>query len=163
MSYRPSSSSYYATSSSYTRASYSTISTTPTKISSSSVSATRFYAVTATVTPTMTPAMVPDITIPDNIININGSNVTLTLIWGEPINNFNPIVNYTVSCLGNNRCPPSFTTTDNTTRSHTITNLTTMATYTFLVVATNSFGSGEAGVVMITTPAGEVVVILHIW
>jgi len=27
--------------------------------------------------------------------------------------------------------------------------------YTFSVVATNSIGSGEAGVVMITTPPGE--------
>jgi len=27
--------------------------------------------------------------------------------------------------------------------------------YTFSVVATNSIGSGEAGVVMITTPSGE--------
>ena len=30
-----------------------------------------------------------------------------------------------------------------------------MTTYTFSVVATNSIGSGEAGVVMITTPSGE--------
>ena len=49
-------------------------------------------------------------------------------------------------------CPPNFTTTDNTTRCYTITNLTTMTTYTFLVVATNSIGSGEAGVVNVTTP-----------
>ena len=36
-----------------------------------------------------------------------------------------------------------------------ITNLTTMTTYTFSVVATNSIGSGEAGVVMITTPGED--------
>ena len=30
-----------------------------------------------------------------------------------------------------------------------------MTNYTFSVVATNSIGSGEAGVVMITTPAGD--------
>ena len=35
-------------------------------------------------------------------------------------------------------------------------NLTTMTDYTFSVVATNSFGSGEAGVVMITTPSGDI-------
>jgi len=29
--------------------------------------------------------------------------------------------------------------------------------YTFSVVATNSIGSGEAGVVMITTPSGEII------
>ena len=31
-----------------------------------------------------------------------------------------------------------------------------MTNYTFSVVATNSIGSGEAGVVMITTPPGEI-------
>ena len=96
--------------------------------------------------------MVPDITVDDNTININGNNVTLTLSWREPFNNLHPIVNYTVSCSGDVTCPPNFTTTDNTTRSYTITNLTTMTNYTFSVVATNSIGSGEAGVVMITTP-----------
>ena len=99
--------------------------------------------------------MVPNVTVDDNTININGSNVTLTLSWGEPFNNFDPIVNYTVSCSGDVTCPPNFTTTDITTRSYTITNLTPLTNYTFSVVATNSIGSGEAGAVMITTP-GEV-------
>ena len=102
--------------------------------------------------------MVPDVTIPDNTININGNNVTLILSWGEPFNNHDPIVHYIVSCSGNNRCPQSFTTIDSTTRSYTITNLTLMTTYTFSVVATNSIGSGEAGVVQVTTPVGEVIV-----
>ena len=101
------------------------------------------------------PVMVPSVTVNDNTININGYNVTLTMSWGEPFNNLDPIVNYTVSCSGDVTCPPNFTTTDNTTRSYTITNLTLMTGYTFSVVATNSIGSGEAGVVMITTP-GEV-------
>ena len=74
-----------------------------------------------------------------------------------PINSFDPIMNYTVSCSGG-RCPPNFTTTDNTTRSYTITNLTTMTNYTFSVVATNFIGSGKAGVVMITTPPGEIII-----
>ena len=99
--------------------------------------------------------MVPNATIDDSTININGNNaVTLTLSWGEAFNNLDPIVNYTVSCSGDVTCPPNFTTTDNTTRSYTITNLTPMTDYTFSVVATNSIGSGEAGVVMITTPPG---------
>ena len=97
--------------------------------------------------------MVPGVTVDNNTININGNNVTLTLSWGEPLNNFDPIVNYTVSCSP--ACLPSCTTTDNTTRSCIITNLTPMTNYTFSVVATNSIGSGEAGVVMITTPMGE--------
>ena len=96
--------------------------------------------------------MVPGVTVDDNTININGNNITLTLSWGEPFNNLDPIVNYTVSCSGDVTCPPNFTTTDSTTRSYTITNLTTITNYTFSVVATNSIGSGEAGVLNYTTP-----------
>ena len=102
------------------------------------------------------PAIVPDITVDDNTTNINENNVTLTLSWGEPFNNLDPIVNYTVSCSGDVTCPPNFTTTDNTTKSYTITNLTRMTNYTFSVVATNSIGSGEASVVMITTSSGDI-------
>ena len=105
------------------------------------------------------PAMVPDVTVDDNTININGNNVTLTLSWGEPFNNLDPIVNYTVSCSGDNRCP----TVDNATRSYTITNLTPMTDYTFSVAATNSIGSGEAGVVMISTPPGKVIPTVHMY
>ena len=94
------------------------------------------------------PAMVPDLTVDNNTIN----NITLTLSWGEPFNNLDPIVNYTVSCSGDVTCPLIFTITDITTRNYTITNLTPMTNYTFSVVATNSIGSGEAGVVIITTP-----------
>ena len=93
--------------------------------------------------------MVPDV-ISD--INVNEKIITLTLNWGEPFNYLDPIVSYTVSCSGDVTCPPNFTTTDNTTRSYIITNLIPMTNYTFSVAATNSFGSGEAGVVMITTP-----------
>ena len=98
------------------------------------------------------PEMVPGVTVDDNTINIKGNIVTLTLNWRKPFNNLDPIVNYTVSCLGDVTCPLNHTTNDDTTRSYTITNLTPMTTYTFLVVAVNSFGSGEAGRVMITTP-----------
>ena len=99
------------------------------------------------------PAMVPNVTFNNNTIT-----GTLTLSWGEPFNNFDPIVNYTVSCSGDVTCPPNFTTTDNTTRSYIITNLTPMTNYTFSVVATNSIGSGEAGVVM-TFPPSECIII----
>ena len=99
------------------------------------------------------PAMVPGVRVHSYTIIVNESNVTLTLSWGKPFNNLDPIVNYILSCSGDVTCPPNFTTTDNT-RSYTITNLTTMTDYTFSVVATNSIGSGEAGIVMITTPPG---------
>ena len=119
------------------------------------------YVCTSLIIITGTPAMVPGVTVDNNTININGNNVTLTLSWGEPFNNLDPIVNYTVSCSGDVTCPPNFTTTDNTTRSYTITNLTPMTNYTFSVVATNSIGSGEAGVVLITTP-GRVIPTMNV-
>ena len=106
--------------------------------------------------------MVPGVTVDDNTININGNIVTLTLSWGEPFNNFDPTVNYTVSCSGHVTCPPIFTTTNNTTRSYTITNLTPMTTYTFSVVATNSIGSGEAGVLDYTTLSGDYEFIFYV-
>ena len=104
------------------------------------------------------PKLVPNITAVYSIID---GDVTLTLSWGEPFNNLNPIVNYTVSCSGDVTCPPNFTTTDNTTRSHTITNLALMTNYIFSVVATNSIGSGEAGVVTITSPGRVTGIIIH--
>ena len=85
-------------------------------------------------------------------VRINGNNVTLTLRWGESFSYFGPIINYTVSCSGDVQCSQDFITADNTTRSHTITNLTPMTNYTFSVVATNSIGSGEAGVLNYPTP-----------
>ena len=99
------------------------------------------------------PAMVPNETVDAYSVNINGNIVILRLSWVEPFNNFDPIVNYTVSCSGDVTCPQTFNTTDNVIL---ITNLTTMTTYTFSVVATNSIGSGEAGVVMATTPGERV-------
>ena len=104
---------------------------------------------------TAAPDQVPDVVVDNNSVSIDGDMVTLTLSWGESFNNFDPIVNYTVSCSGDVTCPPSFTTADNTTRSYTVTNLTPMTDYTFSIVATNSIGSGEAGVVMITAPSCE--------
>ena len=104
---------------------------------------------------TAAPDQVPDVTVDNISVSIDGDIVTLTLSWGEPFNNFDLIVNYTVSCSGDITCPANFTTTDNTTRSYTITNLIPMTDYTFSVVATNSIGSGEAGVVMITAPSCE--------
>ena len=98
--------------------------------------------------------MVPNVTVNDSTIRINGNIVTLRLSWGEPFNNLDPKVTYTVSCSGDDTCPPNFTTTK---KGVAFTNLITMTTYTFSVVATNSIGSGEAGVMMITTPPGNVI------
>ena len=97
--------------------------------------------------------MVPNVIfdVMDNI-TIDGRNLNSTLSWGEPFNNLDPIINYTISCSGDNRCPPDFTITDNTTRKYPLTNLAINVTYTFSVVATNSIGSGEPGEIIIITP-----------
>ena len=96
--------------------------------------------------------MVPNVTVDYSTININGTVVTLRLSWGEPFNNFDPILNYTVSCSGDVTCPPIFNVTDN---AIIFTNLITMTNYIFSVLATNSIGSGEGGVVNFTTPPSE--------
>ena len=62
-------------------------------------------------------------------------------------------MNYTVSCSGDVTCPPNFTTTDDITRSYTITNLMLNTHYIFTVVAANSIGRGEAGVLMSYIPS----------
>ena len=92
--------------------------------------------------------MVSGLIVNDNTININGNSVALRLSWEEPFNNLDPIVNYIVTCSGDVMCPSLFTIPN----AITITNLISMTTYSFSVVATNSIGSGEARVVMITTP-----------
>ena len=98
------------------------------------------------------PDQVPGVMVITDSITLNDDNVTLTLSWGEPFNNFDPIVNYSihVTYLGDNA--RIFSTIDSTTRSYTIINLIPITNYTFSVAATNSIGSGETGVVMITTP-----------
>ena len=98
-----------------------------------------------------TPDRAPGVMINEDSVRINGSNVTLTLSWGEPFSYFGPIISYTVS-WNDSTFLSSFTITDNITRNYTITNLTPMTNYTFSVVATNSFGSGEAGILIDTTP-----------
>ena len=100
--------------------------------------------------------MVPNVTIVANSTVVNGNIVTLTLSWGEPFNNLDPIVKYIISC-SSVRCPPYFTaeTTDNATRSYTITDLSPNTYYRFSVAAVNSVGKGRTGVVMVTTP-GEI-------
>ena len=80
-------------------------------------------------------------------------DITFTLSWGEPFNNLDPIVSYTVS-WNNGTFLQTFTSTDTTARNYTIPNLTPVTAYIFSVVATNSIGSGPAGEVMRTTPPG---------
>ena len=99
------------------------------------------------------PRIIPNITVV--ITEVSSHHISITLNWGEPSNNFDPIVNYIVSCSGAHSCPVRLITKDNSTHNVAYRGLNVMTTYIFSVVATNSFGSGEAGVVMITTP-GEI-------
>ena len=99
--------------------------------------------------------MVPVVSVDTDAITVIGNGISLTVIWGEPFNNFDPITSYTVSCTSAIGCPADFTTTDNATMSHTFTGLITRNNYTFSVVATNSLGTGPAGEVIITAPSGE--------
>ena len=102
--------------------------------------------------------MVPDVTVDVN--SINGNNVTLTLSWGEPFNNDNPILHYIVTCVGPSCPPPDVTTTDNSIRSHTFTSLVPRKNYTFTVRVMNSNGNGVAGKVRIVTP-GEFICLFY--
>ena len=101
------------------------------------------------------PRMVPDVTVNSITIDFNGNNVILTLTWGEPFNNFNPIINYGVTCSGDITCPQRFVMTDSTMRSFTFSGLSLNTHYMFRVVATNSVGSGEAGVAVFYIPSFE--------
>ena len=100
------------------------------------------------------PNAVPDVTVVNDSITLDGNNVSLTLSWGEPFNNFDPIVNYTVRCLGDVTCPPDFNTTDNTTRNYTITGLVSGTHYTFLVGAFNSINQSVPVTLVISAPSG---------
>ena len=79
------------------------------------------------------------------------------MTWQAAFNNYDPIVSYTVSCSNSDRCPGSLNATDSTGRNYIITNLSPNTHYKFSVVATNSIGSGEAGVVNVITPGEDTV------
>ena len=100
------------------------------------------------------PDAVPDVRVVNDSITLDGNNVSLTLSWGEPFNNFDPIVSYTVRCLGDVTCPPDFNTTDNTTRNYTITSLISGTYYTFLVMAFNSINQSIPVTLVISAPSG---------
>ena len=98
--------------------------------------------------------------VPDQVPNsiaysriLEGNILNITLTWGEPFNNFDPIANYTVTCSGDALCPPDFITDDNTTRYYNVIGLN-LITNIFTVVATNSLGSGEPAIFMATSLTG---------
>ena len=106
------------------------------------------------------PDQVPEFTGMADSMTLEGDILNITLSWGEPFNNFDPIINYTVTCSGDNRCPDDYTTADNTTRIFTVTNLNLTTNYVFNVFATNSLGNGESAVFM-TTPLSGAYTYIH--
>jgi len=100
------------------------------------------------------PNQVVDISVINELISIDGDNVTLTLTWIEPFDNFNPILRYIVSCVGSTTCPPTVIVDYNTT-SVNLTNLMPNTFYNFLVIATNLIGDGNAGMLKIITPSSK--------
>ena len=91
-------------------------------------------------------------------VTLDNDNVTLTLSWGEPFNNFDPVIFYTVKCSDDISCPPDFNTTDNSTRNYTINNLISGTNYTFSVIAINSINQSLPGTLIITAPSGMYVI-----
>ena len=87
------------------------------------------------------------------LINDDGDDVTLTLSWVKPFDNFNPILSYTILCASKSPCPVAVTVY-NTTNVN-ITHLKPRTLYTFSVIATNTIGDGEAGVLNFTTGSSE--------
>ena len=109
---------------------------------------------------TRVPGKVPNVNVAKST---NGNVVNFIMTWREPVNHLDPIIIYNVSCSGDAPCPQSYNTSNNKTRSYTFTGFTANSSYTFSVVAINSNGSGEAGVVMVgeittTTIAPSVVI-----
>ena len=101
------------------------------------------------------PGKVPNV----NVTNSSDGNVvTFIMTWEEPVNHLDPIIIYNVSCSGDPPCPQSYNTSNNKTRSYTFTGFTANSSYTFSVVAINSIGSGEPGVVTINATIAPSVV-----
>ena len=84
----------------------------------------------------------------------DGDEVTVTISWEEPFDNFDSIISYTVSCSSNSACPAAVTVYNAT--SINLTNLMTRTMYTISVIATNLIGDGEAGLLNITTASSKV-------
>ena len=65
-----------------------------------------------------------------------GNMLNLTLSWGEPFNNCDPTISYSVTCFGGINVLIIKQSSANTTRSYNIANLNSTAIYNFAVFAT---------------------------
>ena len=91
--------------------------------------------------------MVGNIMIDISTVNID-SNVSFTLNWDEPFDNFDPIGNYTITINCNDAsCPVMFTVTTTSANVSFITDLSMMTPLS--VTATNTIGTSDPTIMMI--------------
>ena len=88
------------------------------------------------------PAMVGNIMIDINTVSIDNNNVSFMLNWDEPFDNFDPMVNYTITINCNDAsCPVMFTVTTTSASVSFITDLSMMTPLS--VTASNTIGTSE--------------------
>ena len=93
--------------------------------------------------------MVGNIMIDVDTVNIDNNNVSFTLNWDEPFDNFDPIVNYTITINCNDvSCPMMFTVTTTSANVSFITDLPMMTPLS--VTATNTIGTSDPATIIIT-------------
>ena len=94
------------------------------------------------------PAKVTNVMIDLNTVDIN-NNVRFTLNWDEPFDNFDPIVNYTITINCNDvSCPVMFTVTTTSASVSFITDLSMMTPLS--VTAANTVGTSDPTMIIIT-------------
>ena len=105
---------------------------------------------------TAAPASVTNIMIDIDTVNID-SNVSFTLNWDEPFDNFDPIVNYTITINCNDAsCPVMFTVTTTSAIVSFITDLSIMTPLS--VTATNTIGTSDPATIIIV---GKLCICIH--
>ena len=86
--------------------------------------------------------MVGNIMIDINTVSIDNNNVSFTLNWDEPFDNFDPMVNYTITINCNDvSCPVMFTVTTTSASVSFITDLSMMTPLS--VTASNTIGTSD--------------------
>ena len=91
---------------------------------------------------TAAPANIINVMVDLNTVNIDNNNVSFILNWDEPFDNFDPIVNYTItiSCTDAS-CPVMFTVTTTSASVSFITDLSMMTNLS--VIASNTVGASD--------------------
>ena len=84
-----------------------------------------------------------------NTVSIDNNNVSFTLNWDKPFDNFDPIVNYTITInCTDASCPVMFTVTTTSASVSFITDLTMMTPLS--ATASNTIGTSDPTTTRIT-------------